>query len=76
MFQPVQKETSDKKQKSLSCITEHGSENEGVGDGNEPGWIHLAISGKTVHLDIHFKWFEKLRVLQLCWRLMVWIMFR
>ena len=48
MLQLVQEQSSDKEQESLSCITEHGSENKGVGDGNKPGRVHLAIGGKSV----------------------------
>ena len=76
MLQLVQEQSSDKEQESLSCITEHGSENKGVGDGNKPGGVHLAIGGKSVHFYIHFKGFEKLRVFQLGRRLMVLVVFR
>ena len=76
MLQLVQEQSSDKEQESLSCITEHGSENKGVGDGNKPGRVHLAIGGKSVHFYIHFKGLEKLRVFQLGRRLMVLVVLR
>ena len=59
----VKKEAADQKNQSLSYITEHSSENEGVGNGNEPGWIHFSVSRKSIHFGIHLKWLEQLRVL-------------
>ena len=76
MLQLVQEQSADKKQESLAGITEHGSENKGVCDGNKPGGVHLAIGGKSVHFYIHFKGLEKLRVLQLGRRLMVLVVLR
>ena len=76
MLQLVQEQSSDKEQESLSCITEHGSENKGVGDGNKPGGVHLAVSRKSVHFYVHFKWFEKFWIFQFGWRLMVLVVLR
>ena len=35
-----------------------GSENKRVCDCYENGWIHLIVSRKTIHLNVHLKWFE------------------
>ena len=58
-------EAADQKAESLARITEHGSEDKGVSDRHKPGRVHFVVSRKTVHLDIHFKWFKKFRVSKL-----------
>ena len=76
MLQLVQEQSADKKQESLAGITEHGSEDKGVGDGNEPGGVHFTVSRKSVHFYVHFKWFEKFWIFQFGWRLMVLVVLR
>ena len=76
MFPFIQEQSSDKEQEPLACITEHGSEDKGVGDGNEPGGVHFTVSRKSVHFYVHFKWFEKFWIFQFGWRLMAWVMFQ
>ena len=76
MFPFVQEQSSDKEQEPLACITEHGSEDKGVGDGNEPGGVHFTVSRKSVHFYVHFKWFEKFWIFQFGWRLMVLVVLR
>ena len=43
---------------SLPDISEHGSENKGIGQCHKPGRIHFVVGRKTVHFDIHLKWLE------------------
>ena len=76
MFPFVQEQSSDKEQEPLACITEHGSEDKGVGDGNEPGGVHFTVSRKSVHFYIHFKGLEKFWIFQFGWRLMVLVVLR
>ena len=69
MFEFVKKETADHQAKSLSHITVHDSENEGVGHRNKNGRIHLPVIRQTVHLHVHLVRLEKPRIFELCRRL-------
>ena len=64
----IDQEASDQKQKSLPYISEHYAEDERVGQPDKYRGIHLVVSRKAVHLDKHFKGFEKFRVFQFCRR--------
>ena len=64
MFEFIKQETTDKEQQSLPHITEHCTENKGISQCHKPCWIHLVIGRKTIHFDVHFKWFKQFRVLQ------------
>ena len=48
---------------SLSDITEHCTEDKGIGQCHKPCRIHLIVGWKAIHFDIHFKRFEQLRIL-------------
>ena len=61
----IQDRTADKEQQSLTDIPEHGAEDKAVHDTDKNGRIHFTALGKSVHLDEHFKWFEKLWILKL-----------
>ena len=56
---------ADEKEQSLSYISEHDSENKGVGQSDEHGGIDLVVCRKPVHLNKHLKRFEQFRVFQL-----------
>ena len=60
----IDQKSADQEQEPLAHISEHDAEDEGVGDAHEYGRVHLIVGGQAVHLDKHFKWFEKLRILQ------------
>ena len=62
LFGFVEEQSAEEQDQSLSDISEHGSEDKGVSDRHKPGRVHFVVSRKTVHLDIHFKWFKKFRV--------------
>ena len=63
MFKFIKQETTDKEQQSLSDITEHCTEDKGIGQCHKPCRIHLIVGWKAIHFDIHFKRFEQLRIL-------------
>ena len=50
----------------MPYISEHYAEDERVGQPDKYRGIHLVVSRKAVHLDKHFKGFEKFRVFQFC----------
>ena len=52
----------------MSDISEHGAEDEGVGECHEYGRIHLIGRGEAIHTDEHFKWLEEPGILKLCGR--------
>ncbi len=60
---------TDEKEKSLSDISEHDSENKGVGQSDKYSRVHLIVGGKSIHLNEHFKRLEKLWILKLGRRL-------
>src|SRR5699024_6576492 len=65
MFFLIQDQSAQEQDQSLPHVSEHGTEDQGVGDGHEPGGIHLIVGRQAVHLYIHFKGPEKPRILQL-----------
>ena len=65
----INKRSSDEKNQSLSHISEHDTEDQGVCDSHKQSRIKLIMCRQPVHLHKHLKWFEKLRILQLCRRL-------
>ena len=64
----IQEQTAKEKDQSLSHISEHGSEDQGIGNSHKPCGVQLVISRKAVHFYIHFKRPEQLRIVKLCWR--------
>ena len=75
MFFLIKEQSSYSQEKPLSHISEHNSENKGVGDRYKDGRIHFVIVRKPIHLYIHLKRLEDLRILQLCGRFAVDLIF-
>ena len=69
LFEFVKKETADHQAESLSHITVHDSENEGVGHRDKDGRIHLTVIRQAVHLHVHLVRLEKSRIFEFCRRL-------
>ena len=61
----IKEEAAQQKHQSLAHISEHGAEDERIGQGHEHGRVQLIVGRKAIHLHIHFKRPEDLRILQL-----------
>ena len=61
----IKEEAAQQKHQSLAHISEHGAEDERIGQSHEHGRVQLIVGRKAVHLHIHFKRPENLRILQL-----------
>ena len=68
LLEPVKQKAAEQEAESLSHVSEHEAEEEGVGDADQHGRIDLIIGRKAVHLDKHFKRLKQLRVMKLCRR--------
>ena len=52
MFFLIQDQSAQEQDQSLSHVSEHGAEDQGVGDGHEPGGIHLIV-GRQACTSLH-----------------------
>ena len=68
LLEPVKQKASEKETESLSHVSEHEAEEEGIGDADQYGWVDLVIGRKAVHLDKHFKRLKQLWIMKLCRR--------